>query len=72
MFGVPLGEQSLIAGFDPIVELFDEAGAQLFHQRAALESREQEPERAEDDVGVDEIGAYRVVDARVLDFDCHV
>ena len=69
MVGVPVGEQALIVGFDAVVELLDEPRAQLFDQRPGFEAREHQPERAEHDVGVDEIGADRFVDTGVLHLD---
>ena len=71
MVGVPVGEQALIVGFDAVVELLDEPRAQLFDQRPGFETRKEQSERTEHHVGIDEIGADRLVDAGVLDLDRH-
>ncbi len=67
MAGVPVGEQSLVVGFEAVVELLDEPGAQLVHEWSAFETREEQCERPEHHIGVHEVGADRVVDAGILD-----
>ena len=66
MIGVVLGEHALIRRFEFVVELFDEAGSQLFDERLRVEAREHQRDRAEQEVGVVQVGADRVVDAGVL------
>ncbi len=69
MVRVPVGEEVLIVGLDAVVELLDEPGAQLLDERSGLEAREEQPQRAEDQVGVQEVGADRLADPGVLHLD---
>ena len=78
MTRVVVGEHALIRGFELVVELLDEPGAQLLDERLRIETREHQRDGAEQEVGVVQVGADRVVDAGVLhlhrDFEaatCH-
>ena len=66
MVAVRVEEEALVLGFDPVVELLGEPLAKLLHERRRIETGEHHPERAEEQVGVVEVGADRVVDPRVL------
>ena len=53
-------------GLVAVVELLGEALAQLVDERSGVETGKHHAEHAEEQVGVHEVGADRVVDARVL------
>ena len=63
---VVVREQALVGGFVDVVELFEQARAQFLDERTRVESGKEQSERAEQHVGVDEVGADRVVDTRIL------
>jgi hypothetical protein len=73
MTAVVRRELPLIRRLVPVVELFGETRPQLLDERDRIEAGEHHRQHAEDDIAVDEVGADRFVDARILhlhrDFD---
>ncbi len=68
---VGLGEHLLVAGLGAVVELLDQALAQLGHERLGVEAREQLAEPAEEQAGVVEVGGDGLGDPRVLHLHRH-
>ena len=67
MAGVALGELGLAASLDPVVELVGHAGSQLVDDALHVEVLQCEGgEQAVQQLGVVEVAADRLVDARVL------
>ena len=67
---VRVGEEPLVGGLRAVVELFADPRPQLGDERTRIETGEHRAQHAEEQVGVDEVGADRLVDAGILHLHC--
>ncbi|MEZ5239355.1 MAG: hypothetical protein R2716_10565 [Microthrixaceae bacterium] len=66
------GEQELVVGLAAVVELLEQALAQLLDDGLGIEAREQQAQHREQQVGVREVRPDRIRHARVLNLDRHL
>ena len=61
-----VGEEPLVAGFVPVVELLGQPLTELLDERSGIEAGKHHAEHSEEQVGVHEVGADGFVDAGIL------